>query len=210
MAWAIKSSESFDRVNGALGGSTLDNAGGGSESGNTWNPVSGDWFVDDSMCFNEDADTVVVVGSTAAVNKQRVTATYLGSISNETGVIGRWAAGTGGNGNLYLTYVNASAVIQLYRYTEGSGFTQLGSNGGSLSTGDTWSVESVDDQISALLNSSATVGPITDATYATGKPGIYGGAITKFRDDFVHETDEGAPPAPASSPMLHGMAAPWR
>src|SRR5688572_1261717 len=192
MAFATKSSDSFNRANATLHGSTLDNAAGGSESGNTWTVVAGTWDVVSNQGQHSGTDdTVMVVSSTGAVADQRVTFTYLSTTSNATGAIARWAAGGGGNGNFYLAYVDSGNVVQLYKYTHGSGFTQLGSNGGTPNNGDEISVECVGTSISALINGVATVGPITDSAHATGKPGMYRGEGTKVFEDFLYETDEG-------------------
>jgi hypothetical protein len=179
-------SDSFNRADNPLNGSTLDNALGGTES-DTWTDVNSTWNVQTNQATNTQAgaDRLTIVQSTAAVDIQQVS-----FITNQAdmGVIARWITG-GAEGSFYLYYRSFSSVGQLYKYT-GSGFTQLGSNGPTtIANGNTMALSCNGTTIQAILNGSVEVSA-TDSQNATGKPGMYGGGSgLAIADSFKFEID---------------------
>lgn len=185
MAFTTLCTDSFNRANGNLNGSTLDNANGGSES-DTWTSNNGStWGVssNQAVCTNGAGGSTTTVSSTAATAEQRVSIIELGN--GDCGPVARWNTGAG-QGGFYLYYAGNAT---LYRADPTASYTALGSGGGP-GPGDTMSVEcDATTGISALKNGSLVAGPATDATYATGVPGMYGGgANASTYDDFKYET----------------------
>lgn len=188
MAFATRSSDSFNRTDGALGGSTLDNAAGGTEGSNTWTVIGGTWaVVSNQGQHSGTADTEMIVQSTSDVADQRVTITIpVAGNDHSQGPIARYASA----GNYYLAHIEPGGAVQLFKRVGGS-FTQLGSNGTSIVSGDELSVQCVGTAISLLINGVVDIGPITDSAHSTGKPGIYRGDATRLFDDFLYEVDVG-------------------
>lgn len=189
MALAVLTSDSFNRANGALAGSTLNNAGGGSES-DTWTDSAGTGTVNSNLgvctANGPASDAQTTVQSTAAVAAQRTTLTGSSSGGN-VGPIARYAGST--SWYMYYRGAGGSSTGILYKRTAG-GFTSLGT-GSSLATGDVIGCEcDATTGISGRKNGVLDVGPVSDAAYATGRPGIYWGNGSVV-DDFVYETDSG-------------------
>ena len=181
----IVSTDSFNRANGALSGSSLDNANGGYES-NTWSVyLSAAWTIASNQVVSAiGIANIAMVSSTAVVGIQRVS---IISQSTNGGAIARWATGsTYGHG--YLFYRNAG-VGQLYRF-DGATAAQLGSNGATtIVNGDTMQIYCNGTTITCYLNGVSQIS-VTDATYATGIPAIYGPASTsEIMDNFKYEVE---------------------
>lgn len=181
--------DSFNRADSALGGSTLDNANGGSES-DTWTSIAGTWSVGPTFpnVARETAGTnpaTIIVNSTTAVDVQRVSITLGGSAGNVgvQGPLARYNAG-----DYYLFYISADgAQGQLFKRVGGS-FTQLGASGGVLHAGDVMSVDCSGTSISTYINGVLDIGPITDSAIATGRPGMFDlGNNTALFDNFKYE-----------------------
>ncbi len=188
VAGGIVSTDSFNRSNGALAGSTLDNANGGIEA-NTWTTYG--TGTDFSVISNQagrsapTGERTAVVGSTPAVDVQRVS---IVSQAADSGPTARWATAAT-LGSFYLYYRNGVNAGLLYKF-DGTTFTQLGSNGPTaISNGDTMAVYCNGTSIQALLNGAVEVS-VTDSTYATGKPGTYaGGGSVATMDNFKYEVE---------------------
>lgn len=168
-AWTVLTSDSFDRGNGALTGSTLDNALGGTET-NTWTDQNGIWTVTGNAAqatFDGGGSKVSNVNGTADANAQRLTGILKAGGGNlQTGVIARWqTASSGGNG--YLLF-GADGVI--YRKDAGS-FTSL-ANGTDGADGDTIMLTVIDSRLDYTLNGVFNISA-SDANYSTGKVAIY-------------------------------------
>ncbi len=183
----IVSTDSFNRANGNLAGSTLDNANGGYES-NTWSEQgAGAAFtiLTNQLHNTNPTGGRTAVVSTAAVDVQRVS---IVTQAIDGGPLARWATAAT-LGSFYFYYRNPSNVGILYKF-DGTTFTQLGSNAPTaIANGDTMTVYCNGTSIQALLNGAVEVS-VTDSTYATGKPGAYadGGTAVTF-DNFKFEVE---------------------
>lgn len=190
LSFITVASDSFNRADGAIVGSTLDNANGGSGT-RTWGPVvgpgSGAFAISGNAARNTVDEAVLPVISPINYSYQRVTITCA---NIDEGVIARRSAGaTTGNG--YLAYRNFStARAQLFRMDNGS-ITQLGTDGSVIANGDELSVHCQGDQISLLINGAVNIGPITDATYPGGTAALYGGGDGNPHsfEDFLWEAE---------------------
>src|SRR4051812_47513871 len=125
MSLTTRVSDSFDRADGALAGSTLDNALGGSSS-ETWTIYLGTHYaISSNRCvYSVLENSIAIVDSLPAVDEQQVSANLFNAFC---GVIARWVTG-GTLGTHYLAFINISNNLQLLR-CDGEAFTQLGSNG---------------------------------------------------------------------------------
>jgi hypothetical protein len=190
-------SDSFNRANGALAGSTLDNAAGGSET-DTWSDLGTAGFpftVASNQAFRSGSPSGVApfeniaLVSTTAAGLQRATVTCVDP--NDEGVFVRWQPHTL-DGKFYLAYVDwSTAGLKLLRGDDGS-YTQLGSTGSTVVAGDTVSADANGSSISAFWKGTSNVGPITDTTLTTGQTGMYaGGTSNRTLDNYLYEAPSG-------------------
>lgn len=114
-----------------------------------------------------------VVLSPTYANNQRATIT----LTTQTGV-GAMVRMQSGVASGYLVYLSNSTTLQVYRINDSGsiGLTQLGANItiSAVTSGDTIGAQVVGTTITALRNGVAA-DTRTDATYASGQPGVYMG-----------------------------------
>lgn len=189
-------SDSFNRGDGAIAGSTLDNAGGGAEVCTWATPEAGTWAISGNTAREALGNDSVLWIATIDEIDMRASIITVGA---GEGPFARWSNAAGTNpGNGYLAFRNhISSVTQLFR-CDGGSFTQLGSDGTTVTIGDKLGVQCVGDQISLLKNDVVIIGPITDGNYASGSAALYsGGEGTPHAfDSFELLVEPTAPPTP--------------
>jgi len=122
------------------------------------------------------------VASFAADQQASIELAVAGDDYIGTGVRLDAAAGTG-----YIMFVNASA-IDCYRYNGGAAYSSIGLSAAvSPTVGDVYTLRVVGTTLT-LLENDVVLDTATDATYATGQPGISGYGTAGFRgDNFLAE-----------------------
>jgi hypothetical protein len=190
MAYATICSDSFDRANANLNGSTLDNANGGSNT-ETWVDKVGTWLIDSTACKTPSAAAADYVTVTSAADgaKQKVSCRLIGP---SMGPIARWTTGTG-IGNLYLFLIGdagGAGTSRIYKCVNGS-FTALGSAGpGGIASNQTITLECSGTTITGYVNGVQEC-QVTDSTHSSGAVGFYGAIPQSAVDDFKYELDAG-------------------
>lgn len=180
MSLTLLHQDIFNRADSDLSGSTMSDGLG------AWtdHPVAAGKFQVTSNKATATAETVTVDSAMSAVDIQKAEVSLFDS---DSGVIIRWAAGAGGMGNFYLAYDFNGNIY----YYDGS-FHSIASPGSwSPSSGDVITLEGNGTSLDLHLNgiSKATA---TDATYATGICGMYGGGShTTSLDNFKDYVDSG-------------------
>lgn len=76
------------------------------------------------------------------------------------------------NVSLYFAQCN-SGEIRLYKYINGSSFSQLGIFTGTISVGDVIRLEVQGTSLTVKRNGATVIGPVTDASLASGDAGIW-------------------------------------
>ena len=191
MAFSALTSDSFNRADGTLDGSTLNNAGGGAES-NVWTSTS--WTISSNQAFGPGTDgPIAYPASTAAVDKQRVSSI----LGNASSVVARYVVA---NGSCFFAYKNGADLILQY-FDGGTGYTSIETATGALSGGETVSITANGTSITCQVNGS-TVITQTHASNPTGVGGLRAGGTTTF-DDFLYETDSGGGGTPVGADAMH-------
>lgn len=174
MALTLLHADDFNRSNGSLEGSTMSDGVG------AWATVAGTWDILSNEAKNSawSSDIGIWDSVMTAVGDQKAQAKVR---TNDSGVIVRHNEGGAGAATYYLAYLNA-ATIYLYRRDAG-GFSLLSSLA-SAAVDDVIGISAVGTTIEGFVN-GVSAGTVTDATYATGKAGLYGGGggLSTF-DDF--------------------------
>jgi len=89
----------------------------------------------------------------------------------------------------YLAYMGSSTIITIYRVTDTGTIASTAIGGGITVTafvaGDTLGIGIEGTTITAYTNGVSTGTTRTDATYATGRPGVYFGSATSTIDAFT-------------------------
>lgn len=178
----IQASDSFNRADGALNGSSLDNALGGSGS-RTWTVTGSSLSSISNNTASEYGGSgmeVYVKSSGSDVADSYVKATVL---TPDMGVFNRFD----GSGHYYLAYVDGTSVIKLYAFT--GTYNQIGSDGGTMTMGVTIELRCVGTSITLLTNGVTSVSG-TSGAVVSGVPGIYfgGSAGQKLADSFIYTT----------------------
>lgn len=160
---AVLTSDSFNRSDGPLNGSTTDDAAGGSPK--TWVTSGGDFeIISNKVSQVAGAGACSATVNVAATNHV-VSATYTTPVtgSNSVGLVGRYID----LDNHYLLNHQGNLGITLYKMVAGS-LTALTSEPiTSLAAGDILTLSCVGTTISVLLN-GVQVASVTDATHTTG------------------------------------------
>jgi hypothetical protein len=210
MSLTTRVSDSFDRADGALAGSTLDNALGGSSS-ETWTVYLGTHYtISGNRCvYNTLENSIAIVDSLAAVDEQQVSANLY---THFAGIIARWVTG-GTLGTHYLAFNNGSDKLQLLR-CDGEAYTQLGSDGATtIVAGDKVTLYCNGGNVSAYINDVLELGPTAGGGNTTGKPGFYGQVTAdnfKFEVAGSPASQPGLPdPIDARPLAVNGLTGPW-
>jgi hypothetical protein len=177
-ALSVVSSDGFSGTSASLSGRTMDAALGG--AANTWG-LSGSIAVGSGVATGSGGGNYGYDATASAVDIQRATVKTLTDVN--VGCTVRYID----NSSNYFGWRNGSNQAQIY-ITNG-GPSALSTNG-TFSDNDTMALDADGDQLTLLKNGSAQVGPVTDATWATGVGGIR--VDTASLDDFVYEVDSGA------------------
>ena len=182
MALTLLHSDNFNRADGSLEGSTMSDGVG------VWASVAGTWDILSNEAKNSTWSSDIGIWDVAmtAVGDQKAQVKVR---TNDSGVIVRHNEGGAGAATYYLAYLNA-ATIYLYRRDAG-GFSLLSSLA-SAAVDDVIGISAVGTTIEGFVN-GVSAGTVTDATYATGKAGLYGGGggLSTF-DDFADYVDTGS------------------
>lgn len=192
---SVYASDSFNRANAALGGSTLDNAFGGSET-DAWVTLpggggEGTWAILSNQATSVDLGSVFGAGILIASSSKNDFQVSAKTYSLDCGVMARCSADfalNAGPTGCYVFYRNfSSGKGQLFKWAGGS-FSQLGSDGPVIADGDVMMVQCNGTTIAGLINGSVAVS-VTDSTYSAGYGGLYGGGGgTSTFDDVIYET----------------------
>lgn len=173
--------DTFDRANENPLASAM------SDGVSTWTNGVGafaDVQISSNNCTGTASNSGAAVASPAFAANQRATIT-LGS-DNALGVCARLQSSSDGSG--YAVLLANSTTVRLYRVTDtGSlAFTALGADitVSTVSAGNTLGIECSGTTITALVN-GASVGSRTDATYATGQPGVWLSNSARLIRDFT-------------------------
>lgn len=188
-------SDSFNRDDGDLDGSTLDNAGGGSGT-HTWDALSGTWDIltNRARCAS-GGDNVCIVSTMANTADMRVSAVSRGDGASLTA---RVTDATDG----YIAFRFATGVVACY---EANGTPLGGTAPGAIADGDTLALECIGDQITVKVNGSTVLGPFTNSTYTTGKAGLRNpNTLAGISDDFLVETEGAVDPPDATYAAFSG------
>jgi hypothetical protein len=211
MSYVTICSDSFNRADAALSGSTLNNAAGGTEGSDTWtiygtdNTGGGSWNIvsNQSKDTGSDGYAAAVVGNTADVDKQKASMLV---VTNDSGPVIRFNTS---NNSYYLLYrYPGGEVVGLFKNTGGS-FTAISGTGPTvIGSTDTVTLEGDGTTLNGYVNGGLEV-TTTDTMNATGKPGLYGGGNKQSTyDDFKYEVVGSAVVVypPASNLLLMGVA----
>lgn len=90
-----------------------------------------------------------------------------------------------GSGNLYLmNTVIGGGNIKIYKLVGGTGYTELGDLGVTVTVGHTYKLEANGSTLKGYDNGAQIGSDVTDGTYTGGAPGIGGVHQTAFWDDW--------------------------
>lgn len=163
MAWTLQNSDTFNRADGSLEGSTMSDAvAAWGTTGETWDIVS-----NQAKCTTFSADRGFWADITAVADQKVEVDLH----SGDSGVIARHDKTDGSTAVYYMAYV-FGATVTLYKHS-GSGFTSLGT-AGSLTVPETIALECIGTGIKVYVSGSET-GSVTDGTIASGVGGMYAG-----------------------------------
>lgn len=186
MALTLLHADDFNRADGSLEGSTMSDGLG------TWATVAGTWDILSNEAKNSvfASDIGIWDSAMSAVADQKAQAKVR---TTDSGVIVRHNEGGAGAATYYLVYVSGT-TLALYRRDAG-GFSLLG-NIGAVALDDVVGISAVGTTIEGFVN-GVSAGTVTDATYATGKAGLYGGGggLSTFDDfaDYVEPAGSAVP-----------------
>lgn len=186
-------SDTFNRANSQLSGSTLDNGFGGSES-DTWtafddnspDPASLWNIVNNQVVATTSGDvSVAEVVRIGGVSDVTVSADIF---TDSTGVIARASGGGAFEvGTFYVAVWDATTQhAQLYKRVGGT-FTKLGSDGITFTTGNTLTLNCKGTAITVLVNGVQTISA-TDSDISSGSVGMYRFGDNRICDSFSFGT----------------------
>lgn len=196
-----------------LNGTTLNNAGGGSETV-TWTTIPGatGFVVLGNPSPNADfcGASVGVAYVPGGSNPNDQSSSAVTSIA-DGGPMVRWSSSLAA-GNFYALY-RTGTVGQIYKVANGVTFTQLGSNGSAtITSSDTIKLTAIGTAITAYVNGTLDIST-TDSTYTAGAPGMFdgghscGGTHEKFTNFLAESAGGGGATVPAAifnSPIRGG------
>jgi hypothetical protein len=177
--------DTFNRSDRSLDGDTM------SDGSSTWAlGNNGGWSIVSNQARSDLANGVEFCDSMSD------TADIRSRIETYDASVGAFARYDNSTKNGYVSVRTGANVHRLFR-SAGLSFTQLGSDGSTVSNGETIAVVCNGTSISAEYEGSTDVGPVTDSNYSTGKAAIWAASGSKDIDNFFSET-LAAPPAGAA------------
>lgn len=169
--------DTFTRTNGDMNGSTMSDGLG------TWAVSSGSFAIVVNQAVSGVGTGLAYDSAQSAVDEQQTTITNV--TPQDGGPIARWIDNT--------HYYNMRA---LPGYVMGrNGGTAISGTGSTSAANDIEKWYSVGSSHTFILNGVTDLGPVTDATHATGVAGVYSGGVGTW-DNFLDEIA-----AVASSPF---------